>query len=164
MSTVRSMFSFPNPVNEVAARITAAMVVALVLVIMFSGQLWLTTLLAYGFLARVAAGPKLSPMGLLATRVLAPRLGSPRLIAGPPKRFAQAIGLLFSTTALALHFFVGNAAAATGVLAVLAVFAALEAFLGFCAGCFVFGYLMRWGLVPRSVCEECVFAPEFATG
>ena len=83
------------------------------------------------------------------------------LIAGPPKRFAQAVGLLLSTTALALHFFVGNAAAATGVLAVLGVFAALEAFLGFCAGCFVFGYLMRWGLIPQSVCEECVIAPEF---
>ena len=47
------------------------------------------------------------------------------------------------------------------VLAVLAVFAALEAFLGFCAGCFVFGYLMRLGLIPKSVCEECVMAPEF---
>ena len=38
----------------------------------------------------------------------------------------------------------------------LTVFAALESILGFCAGCFVFNYLIRWGLIPQSVCEACV--------
>ena len=151
---LRSVFSFPNPVNEVAARTVAGMVVALCLTIMLSGQLWLTTVLTYGFLARVATGPTLSPMGLLATRVLAPRLGPPRPSPGPPKRFAQTVGLAFSATALVLHFAVGASLAATGVLAVLTVFASLEAFAGFCAGCFVFNHLMRWGLMP--VCEECL--------
>ena len=104
---LRSVFSFPNPVNEIAARTVAAMVVALCLTIILSGELWLTTVLAYGFLARVATGPTLSPMGQLATRVLAPRLGPPRSYPGPPKRFAQAVGLVFSSTALVLHFAVG---------------------------------------------------------
>src|ERR1700760_2514382 len=44
-----------------------------------SGWLWLTAVIAYGFIARVATGPTLSPLGQLATRVLAPRLGAPRL-------------------------------------------------------------------------------------
>ena len=153
---LRSLFSFPNPVNEKAARSVAAMVVALGLAIVLSGQLWLTTVLAYGFLARVLTGPTLSPMGLLATRVLAPLLGTRRFVPGPPKRFAQGVGLAFSGTALGLHFVFGAAAAATGVLAVLVVFASLEAFLGFCAGCFVFARLMRLGLIPESVCKECV--------
>ena len=83
-----STFSFPNPVNEVAARLVAGMVVALSLTILISGQSWLIAVLAYGFLARVATGPTLSPMGLLATRVLAPRLARPRPVPGPPKRFA----------------------------------------------------------------------------
>ena len=150
------IFSFPHPVNEVAARIVAGMVVALSLAILVTGQWWLVFLLAYGFLARVATGPTLSPMGQLSTRLLAPRLAQPKLVPGPPKRFAQTVGLVFSMTALVLHFVAGFSVAAGAVLAVLTVFAALESFLGFCAGCFVFNYMIRWGLVPKSVCEECI--------
>ncbi|MDE0673382.1 MAG: DUF4395 domain-containing protein [Caldilineaceae bacterium SB0662_bin_9] len=152
---MRYVFSFPNPVNEVAARVVAGLVVGLSLATILTGQAWLMFVLAYGFLARVATGPTLSPMGLLATRVIAPRIGEPKLVPGPPKRFAQTVGLGFSVAALVLHFVAGSPVAANVVLAVLILFAALEAFLGFCAGCFVFDYLMRWGLVPRSVCEEC---------
>ena len=152
---LRSVFSFPNPVNEVAARSVAGMVVALTLAIIFTGQPWLMILLAYGFLARVAAGPTLSPMGLLATRVLAPRIAEDRPVPGPPKRFAQTVGLIFSVTALALYYVAGSMAAAQGVLAILVIFASLEAFVGFCVGCFVFNRLMAWGLIPQSVCEEC---------
>ena len=153
---LRQIFSFPNPVNEVAARVVAGMVVALSLVILLTGQWWLVFLLTYGFLARVAAGPTLSPMGQLATRVIAPRIAQPKLVPGPPKRFAQTVGLVCCITALVLHFVAGLSVVAGVVLAVLTVFAALESLLGFCAGCFVFNYLMRWGLVPKSVCEECL--------
>ena len=131
---LRDLFSFPNPVNEVAARAVAGMVVVLSIAIILTGQWWLTFVLAYGFLARVATGPTLSPMGLLATRVIAPRIAKRKLVPGPPKRFAQTVGLGFSTAALVLYFIAGWPVAATAVLAVLIVFASLEAFLGFCAG------------------------------
>jgi len=139
------------------------MVVILSIIVLVTGQWWLAFLLAYGFLARVATGPTLSPMGQLATRVIAPRIAEPRLVPGPPKRFAQTVGLVFSVAALVLHFVAGLSVAAGVVLAVLAVFAALESFLGFCAGCFVFNYMMRWGLVPKSVCEECLNFDSTAT-
>ena len=159
VSQLKTVFSFPNPVNEVAARMVAGMVVALSLAIIFTDQSWLMFLLAYGFLARVATGPTLSPMGQFATRVLVPLVGNPiRSVPGPPKRFAQSVGLVFSIAALVLYFVVGSVVPAKGVLGVLVLFAALESGVGFCAGCFVFGYLMRWGLIPRSVCEECVVA------
>ncbi len=132
------------------------MVVALSLVILLTGQWWLAFLLAYGFLARVATGPTLSPMGQLATRLIAPRIAEPKLVPGPPKRFAQTVGLACVVTALVLHFIAGLSVAAGAVLAMLTVFAALESVLGFCAGCFVFNYLIRWGLIPQSVCEACV--------
>ena len=161
MSTLKSIFSFPNPVNEVSARLVAAMVVTLSLAIIVSGQAWLMAVLVYGFVARVATGPTLSPMGLLATRVITPRLPiAPRLAPGPPERFAQGVGLVFSSAALVLHFALGAEVAARAVLAVLTVFASLEAFAGFCAGCFVFNNLMRLGLIPQSVCRECVVAAE----
>ena len=95
-------------------------------------------------------------MGQLSTRLIAPRIAKPKLVPGPPKRFAQTVGLVFSMTALLLHFVAGLSVAAGAVLAVLTAFAALESFLGFCAGCFVFNYMIRWGLVPQSVCEECI--------
>lgn len=154
-SALRKLFSFPKRVNEKAARTVATMVVALSVTIIVTGQLWLTVFLAYGFLARVMTGPSLSAMGLLATQVIAPRLGKPKIVPGPPKRFAQVVGLAFSITAIVLHFVVGASVAASVVLGVLVVFASLEAFVGFCAGCFVFNRLMRWGMVPQSICKEC---------
>ena len=165
MDSVRQLFSFPNPVNEISARLVAAMVVALSLAAIISEQPVLFVVLAYGFLARVATGPTLSPMGLLATRVIVPLLGNPsRPVPGPPKRFAQTVGLAFSTTALVLLFALDSTQAARSVLAVLLLFASLEAFVGFCAGCFVFGYLMRWGIIPQSVCRECVVSLDPSAG
>ena len=127
------------------------------LVIIATGVWWLMIVLAYGFLARVLTGPTLSPMGLLATRGLVPLLGRPaRLVPGPPKRFAQAVGLVFSTTALVLYLALDSMTASRVVLGVLTLFAALESGLGFCAGCYVFNQLMRLGLIPESVCRECL--------
>ena len=59
---------------------------------MASSAYWLFLPLAYGFIARVLSGPRLSPLARLATAVVAPRLGAPKPVPGPPKRFAQAIG------------------------------------------------------------------------
>ena len=89
----RVVFSFPNPVNEYAARLVAGMVATLSLVIVIFDVPWLLFFLAYGFAARVLTGPTLSPFGLLATRVLIPLAGEPqKSVAGPPKRFAQSVG------------------------------------------------------------------------
>ena len=94
------IFGFPHPVNEFAARLVAGMVAILCIVLIISDVRWLIPVLAYGFFARVISGPNLSPMGLVATKVLVPLLGNPnRPVAGPPKRFAQSIGLCFSMSA-----------------------------------------------------------------
>jgi uncharacterized protein DUF4395 len=47
------VFSFPNPVNEVSARLVAGGVVLLGLVTIVFDQPWLTGVIAYGFIARV---------------------------------------------------------------------------------------------------------------
>jgi hypothetical protein len=155
-SKISQVFSFPHPANDVAARMVAGMVVALGLAIILFQVPWLLFIMAYEFLARVFTGPSLSVMGSLATKGLLPLLGNPvRPVAGPPKQFAQAVGLGFSIASLLLYYVFHLPVAAYGVLGVLVFFAALEAVLGFCTGCFVFGYLMRWGLIPRDTCERC---------
>ncbi len=149
------MFSFPNPVNDLAARTVATGVVLLSVAAIALGQPWLLVVLAYGFWARVLTGPRLSPLGQLATRVVAPRLGAPRWVPGPPKRFAQGIGVVFSTTALVLWFGFGLHTAALVVTGMLAGAAFLEAAFGLCLGCKAFAVLMKVGVIPESVCLEC---------
>lgn len=152
---VRSVFRFPNPVNEVAARVVAGAVVLLSAATIGFREPWLLVPLTYGFWARMLTGPTLSPLGQLATRIVAPRLAAPRLVAGPPKRFAQGIGVLFSTAALILWFGFGARTAALAVVGVLGAGAGAEAALGLCLGCRVFAGLMRMGLVPDEVCAAC---------
>jgi hypothetical protein len=151
------LFSFPDPVNEVSARLVAGGVVimSVAALIVDEHAKWLLVVLAYGFLARVLTGPTLSPLGQFVTRVLTPRLSvAQRLVPGPPKRFAQAMGLAFSTSALVLTLF-GDDLAARLALALLVVAATLESVFALCLGCKVFALLMRIGVVPEAVCERC---------
>ena len=77
------------------------------------------------------------------------------MVPGPPKRFAQAMGVAFSTTALVLWFGFHLAAATWVVVGLLAVAALLESVFAICLGCIVFGYLMKVGVIPEEVCEAC---------
>lgn len=150
------VLGFPNPVNEVSARIVASGVVVLSVVTIAFDVRWLTLVLAYGFVARVLTGPTLSPLGQLATRVVTPALGRPpKLVPGPPKRFAQAIGAAFTITSAWLTYGADRFDLAQVALGLLVVAASLEAFAGICLGCWAFGLLMRAGVIPASVCEEC---------
>jgi hypothetical protein len=153
---MHGLFSFPNPVNETSARVVAAVVAVLALVTVAFQQGWLLPVLAYGFVARALTGPTLSPLGLLATRVVTPRLHvAHRYSPGPAKRFAQTIGAVFTVTASLLWFVARAHVAALALVAVLAVFASLEAAFGLCVGCRAFYLGMRLGLVPPHVCEDC---------
>ena len=154
MNTLRSAFDFPAVVNEKAARVVAAGVVVIAGATIITGWLWLAVVLALGFALRVAAGPRFDPLGRFAAKVVAPRLGEPRLVSGKPKRFAQGVGLAFSSAAVAAYA-VGATGVAGVVLGVLVVFAALEAAVGFCAGCYAFALLMRAGVVSDDTCVEC---------
>jgi hypothetical protein len=150
------LFSFPNPVNEVSARLVAGGVVLLGLVTILSDQPWLTAVIAYGFLARVLTGPTLSPLGQFVTRAITPRLRlQERPVAGPPKRFAQGIGAAFSVSAAVLALGLGQNSTAYALLGLLILAATLESVFGLCLGCKAFAALMRVGVVPQEVCARC---------
>ncbi len=148
-------FGFPNPVNETSARLVAAGVLLQGVVYLVVQQWWVLVPLVYGFLARVLAGPRFSPLGQFVTRVVTPRIDVEHtFVPGPPKRFAQGMGLTFSGGALlALAF--GGTTVATVLIAGLVVAATLESVFAFCLGCVVFGQLMRLGVIPDDICVEC---------
>jgi hypothetical protein len=152
---VSDLFSFPNPVNEKAARVVAAVVAVASAVTLLTGSYWLLVPIAYGFVARVLTGPTLSPLGRFAMSVAAPRLGPPTYVPGPPKRFAQGIGAVCTVAAAVFALALGWMPAADVILAMMVVFATLEAAFALCVGCTIFALLMRAGVIPAAACAAC---------
>lgn len=150
-----SLIGFPTTVDERAARVVAGGVVAMTTTSLVGDQPWMMAPVAAGFAARVLTGPRLSPLGLLATRVVVPRLpGPPRPVSGAPKRLAQAMGLTMSVASLALA--AGGRRRASRVVRLALVGAAgLEAFAGVCLACKMFPLLVRVGLASEPDCPEC---------
>ena len=154
-SILKSIFSFPETINEFAARMVAGFIVILSLTYLYSHNIYLLSFMVYGFLARVIAGPSLSPIALLVTKILIPKMGNPYAeCPGPPKQFAQFVGLVFTSSAF---YFVmrGQLTTAYLLIGILAIFASLESIMGFCAGCWFFKQMMKWGWIPQRVCEKC---------
>jgi hypothetical protein len=155
VSNVRKLLSFPNPVNETSARLVASGVIAQAVAFVVVRQWWVLVPLVYGFLARVLSGPRFSPLGQLVTRLVTPRIDvEHRFVPGPPKRFAQGMGLAFSGGAL-LAWGLGVHPVTYVLIGGLVVAATLESVFAICLGCIVFNRLMRWGLIPADVCAEC---------
>ncbi len=141
--------------GNVARSVAVGVIVMASLVIAFD-YTWLMVPLAYGFIVRVAAGPRLSPLALLVTKVIVPKFKLPyEPIPGPPKRFAATMGIGFTVTALILEFGFGYTVAAYIALGMLIFAAGLEAVFGFCLGCRIFAILMKTGIIPEDVCEDC---------
>lgn len=153
---LQRFFSFPDPVNEVAVRVTAAGVASMALMAVALRRPEPLIVLTYGFVARAAAGPRISPLALLSTRVITPRLGlSPRLVPGPPKRFAQALGATVSALTLVSYYALGWHVAAFALAGIMVVLATLESALGFCVGCKIHAWLVRRQLISSVECVEC---------
>lgn len=148
-------YPFPNPANETSARLVAAGVVLISIAFLLTNSTLILLALTYGFTARVAAGPAFSPLALLVTRVVTPKLNfNHKFVPGPPKRFAQTIGLTFAASALVLTLLDYSVAAKLVILAL--IFAAtLESVFAICLGCIMFSFLMKLGVIPQSICESC---------
>ena len=154
--SLRTLVSFPNPVNETSARLVAAGVVVQALVFLVVREWWVLVPLTFGFLARVATGPTLSPLGQFVTRVATPAVETwlrgrnanfhSRQVPGPPKRFAQAIGLAF-TASSSVAWILGAPIVAIVLIGLLAVAATLESVLAVCLGCIAYSAI--WG------CADC---------
>lgn len=144
---MRELLRFPDPVNETSARLVAAGVVLQAIAFVVLREGWLLVPLVYGFVARVLTGPTLSPLGQFVTRVVTPAIRADhRFVPGPPKRFAQGVGLVFSGGA-ALGWLLGTPVVTYVLVAGLLVAASLEAGLAVCLGCIAYRFI--WG------CDDC---------
>ena len=148
--------------DDVTVRLVAGEVLLVAVIAALTRQPWLFGALAVDFILRAGFGPKASPLALVASRLLRPRVkAAPRPTAGPPKRFAATVGAVFSV-AIPVTYYLGRHNSLTGLtvlawalIAIMVVFPFLESVLGICVGCIVFRGLMRVGVIPEEVCLEC---------
>lgn len=155
VGVIRNLFSYPDPVNENAARLVAAGVVALAVGYLITESRVVLAILAFGFVARVLTGPTLSPLAQIVNRLLIPWFSiPPKPVPGPPKRFAQGIGATLAVAAVIARLG-GFEPLVLILVTLIGAAAVLESVFAFCVGCRIFGGLMAVGLVPRSVCEAC---------
>ncbi|EWT03249.1 hypothetical protein N865_18645 [Intrasporangium oryzae NRRL B-24470] len=153
---------FPATVDDVNARLIAAVVLVVGVIALATQQWWLYAVLAVDFTLRASVGPKASPIARLVQRWIRPAVATaPRPTAGAPKRFAAAIGAVMTSAATILwvvSLVTGGSAALAAVVviaAIMVLFPALESILGLCVGCKLFAVLMRLGVVPEEVCLDC---------
>jgi hypothetical protein len=147
---------FPLKVSNTVVRIVAAEVFAVSLTAIFLHSRWLAFALALDFAIRAFVTPIFSPLRIVGSYAIRPLLGtSDAPVFFSPKRFAAAIGFFLCAIAVA-GFSTSVRPVADSALALLTVFSFLEATFGFCAGCKIYGFLMRHGIIPTNWCPECV--------
>lgn len=134
--------SSSNHVNEKVVRLIAAQVILLTLITLLTGWTWLALFLAADFALRAFTRVP-SPLAAIAKGLTKTFGLTPRPIFASPKRFAAALGFIFSlgiTVFLYLHYPV----AANVIGGVLIACAILEAVFNICLGCYVY----NWIVVP----------------
>lgn len=129
-------------VNENKVRLTALQVFILALVFLFTSSWIVSAFLIADFFLRAFKLGKYSPLNWISDRLVKLFSISHKPIDQAPKRFAAQIGLLFAVAITALQL-TGNAVPALILAAVLTLFAFLESFLGFCAGCYVYTFYVK---------------------
>jgi len=133
-------------VNENRVRITAFFVLLMAITYVFTNSWFVIAFLLADFLLRIFNLNNYSPLALLSGFVVK-RLGiKNKPVDRAPKRFAAIVGFIFLTTiliALLTNFILSSLA----LTAVIIAFASLEAFVGFCAGCYVYSLLKGLKLI-----------------
>jgi hypothetical protein len=127
--------------NESKVRLVAGFVLLLSIIFILTGKIWIPMFLMVDFGLRAFGLGRYSPISFI-SGLLVRALNLPvKPVYLPPKQFAARIGFVFSLTILLLSL---ASVDTFFVVSILAVFAALESFAGFCAGCYVYHFLHRF--------------------
>ncbi len=150
----------PERVQERKVRAVAVQVVLIAAIALFFKLPILMLLLSGDFIVRAFISSTYSPLAFISRKILAPVLPfRKRMILLKPKKFAASIGAVISGIA-GIAGLVGYDLTMLIFTTVLLLFSFLEAFLKFCAGCWIFGILIRLHILSEEVCEDCSFETE----
>ncbi len=150
------LFFFPEVVDSTVVRLTAAQVVIIcILGVIFRTHLWAKYMilgLAVENVLRFLFGSGPSPLAQLARCGAA--LLKPHFKPGVPKQFAAACGSFMAIVSTIFLFVTGFDSREIIPACFLAVYASLafaEAVFDFCMGCVMFGWLVQFGILDKSV-------------
>ncbi|HRN68694.1 MAG TPA: DUF4395 domain-containing protein [Promineifilum sp.] len=134
-------------VDHSALKVNQTLIIALLALAFVFNSVWLVVFVAAVMLVGTAA-PTLSLFKRIYQHVLRPAgLVKPNVIVDNPEphRFAQGFGGVVLLIAIAA-LFAGASVVGWALVALVIVLAALNLFLGFCAGCFVYYQLNKLGV------------------
>lgn len=129
-----------NKINEYKVKINAFLVFLTTTAFLLTQSVWLAALLVLDFGLRGFDLGKYSLFSRISDQVISTLNLGVKPVFYPPKRFAARIGLIMSVLIVALQ--VTGSQAALIFAGILVFFAALEAFAGFCAGCYAYNLLL----------------------
>jgi hypothetical protein len=124
-------------INENKARLTAFFVLALTCVYLSTGFWLIMAFLLFDFALRVFNLGKYSLLGFISDAVIKQLKIKNKPVDRAPKRFAAMVGLVF-VAAILLTCVLHLGIATTSLAGIMAIFAFLESFFAFCAGCYVY--------------------------
>jgi hypothetical protein len=127
-------------VNENRVRITAFFVLLMAIFYLFVNNWFVIAFLLTDFFLRIFDLSSYSPLAVLSGFVVKHLGIKNKPVDRAPKRFAAIVGFVFLALiliTLLTHFVLTSQVLAVVVLA----FASLEAFVGFCAGCYAYSLL-----------------------
>lgn len=130
-------------VNERVARLNATLTTLIILLFLFTSNIFLIGFLIVDFFIRAIDRPVYSPMAITSKGLAKTFSLDPQMINAGPKIFAARIGLIFSV-AVAVMTLVGFPEAALITVSVLGLFSLLEAAFGFCVACRIYPFVYRW--------------------
>jgi hypothetical protein len=133
-------------VNENRVRVVAFLVLKLAALCFIFTSRSIAVFLLVDFTLRAFNLNKYSPLAFIAGFLANLLQLNNKPVDRAPKRFAAFVGLSFMVM-ITLALFTDFILTARVLLGVLMVFAALESLAGFCAGCHVYSYLKRFGLI-----------------
>lgn len=146
---------FPIRAKEEIIRGVALQVFILSVIALLTMSIIPIIILVGDFCIRSMVSPNYSPLVYVSKKIQTVTKFRKKMVTFKPKRFAAFIGLFMSLTILILHLnnlFIWVVI----VLSILILFSFLETFFKFCAGCKIFGLLMRIGIIKEDECIDCV--------
>lgn len=145
----------PKRVQERKVRAIAIQVVVISALSIAYKQPVLMLLLSVDFMIRAVINSKYSLLALISGKFLAEMLPfRNKMILMRPKKFAAAIGVILSAAA-GIFGMAGQIMPMIYLTSILLLFSFLEAFLKFCAGCLMFGFLIQLKIVNEDNCMDC---------